>query len=147
MSQDYRLVVPQDLYLEMLEQASSELPNECCGLLAGMVVEVPGQPPVGRVLARYPLVNKLVSPVEFFSDERSMLAAHRDMQRRSIDLLAIYHSHPISDPIPSRKDREQSYYGPGIMNLIISLKDEQPRMAGWWLTPEEYRSAEWALEE
>ena len=49
----FRLEVPRALYSAMLEQARAELPNECCGLLAGTVEEG-----VGRVVARYPLVNE-----------------------------------------------------------------------------------------
>lgn len=147
MAQDYTLVVPPNIYRQMLEQARAELPNECCGLLAGKITDEPGQPPRGRVLACFPLINELASPVEFLSEGKSILQATRDMERRALDLLAIYHSHPTTDPIPSRKDRERSYYGPEVMNLIISLKEAAPRMAGWWLTTEEHREAKWEMRE
>ena len=59
----------------MLEQAQAELPNECCGLLAGRVADG-----VGRVEMRYPLVNELTSPVEYSAEAMSLFAAFKDMR-------------------------------------------------------------------
>jgi proteasome lid subunit RPN8/RPN11 len=147
LSTPFRLLVPQTLYDQMLAQARAELPNECCGFLAGKVMEPdrPGDPPRGQVLCRYPLVNEAASPVEYFSASRSLFDAHRDMRRQGIDILAVYHSHPASDPVPSRKDRQNNLYGPDVVHLIISLKGSKPLTRGWWLTPEDYREAEWEI--
>src|SRR3954452_20721502 len=43
LSMSFRLEVPRALYSAMLEQARAELPNECCGLLAGTVEEGVGR--------------------------------------------------------------------------------------------------------
>src|SRR5947209_1384872 len=100
----FRLVVPRDLYDAMLAQALSERPNECCGLLAGVV-----EGGVGRVSRRYPLVNEAASPVEYLSEPRSLFEAHRDMWKSGLDVLAVYHSHPTSAAVPSRKDVERNF--------------------------------------
>jgi proteasome lid subunit RPN8/RPN11 len=134
LSTPFRLQLPRQLYEEMLAQARAELPNECCGLLAGT--------PDGRVLVRYPLVNAAASPTEYWSEPRSLLAAHKDMRQRDIDILAVYHSHPTSEPVPSRKDREHNYYS-GILQFIISLKNDDASIRGWWLTESEYSEAQW----
>jgi len=141
MSTSFRLLLPTQLYNEMLAQARAELPNECCGLLAGRIVN-------GRGLVEkcYPLVNKAASPTEYLSDERSMFAAFKDWRSRGLDVLAVYHSHPTSPPVPSRKDLEMSY-GPDVVNFIISLQAGQPVMRGWWLGTNGYREAEWELVE
>jgi proteasome lid subunit RPN8/RPN11 len=122
----------------MVAQAVAELPNECCGLLAGRV-EAGG---VGRVVRRYPLVNALASPVLFESEPRSLLAAHRDMRENHLDVLAVYHSHPTSEPVPSRTDLARNYW-PGTVSLIISLRAEPPQVRGWWLGETDYRDADW----
>ena len=123
----------------MIAQARAELPNECCGLLAGHIVD--GQ---GVVETRYPLRNDLADPTEFNADPRDLLAAHKDMRRRGLDLLAIYHSHPTSAAIPSRKDCERSY-SDEVMSLIIGLPDSTVR--AWWLTESGYREADWGIVE
>jgi proteasome lid subunit RPN8/RPN11 len=118
----------------MIAQAVAELPNECCGLLAGT--------PDGRVTHRYGLINAAASPVEYLSDARSMFEAVRDMRRHGVDVVAVYHSHPTSAPAPSRKDREQNYSA-DIVNLIVSLQSTDPEVRGWWLSESDAREAEW----
>ncbi len=94
----FHLRIPQAIYDEILAQALAELPAECCGLLAGRLSE---DGTIGQVSHRYALVNALASPTEFISEPRSMFAAVRDMRSKGIEVLAVYHSHPTSAPIPS----------------------------------------------
>jgi proteasome lid subunit RPN8/RPN11 len=141
----FRLRMPRKLYNRMIAQARAELPNECCGLLAGRVVTEHGtltDTPVGQVLACYPLANMAASPVEYLSDARGMFDAVREMRSNGIDILAVYHSHPTSGPVPSRKDLERNY-SETVVNLIISLRGPEPAVRGWWLTASDFREAEW----
>jgi proteasome lid subunit RPN8/RPN11 len=133
-----RLLIPAGLYEGMLEQAQAERPLECCGLLAGAVADG-----TARVVERYPLVNAAASPVEYHSDARGMFEAVRDMNRRGLDLLAVYHSHPTSPPVPSRTDLDRNY-SEDVVNLIISLATP-PAVRGWWLTATGYREADWQI--
>ena len=138
MSIPFRLLIPRRQYDAMLAQAKAELPNECCGLLAGLIEESQ----VGRVLERYPLVNNAASPIEYLANDRTLFDAFRDMHERNLDLLAVYHSHPVTDPVPSKTDLERNYFE-NVMHLIISLKTKEPVMRGWWLAEKEYREADW----
>lgn len=136
----FRLIVPRSSHDAMVAHALAERPNECCGLLAGVRNEG-----VARVVAHYPLVNALASPVEYEAEHKSLLAAHRDTWARQIDVLAVYHSHPTSPPVPSRKDMERSYWE-GVVYLIISLMASTPEVRGWWISATDYREAEWEVE-
>src|SRR4051812_37139689 len=78
LSTPFRLILPRHLYTAMIAQAQAELPNECCGLLAGRI-EIDDN--AGRVIERYPLINAASSPVRFLSDPHSMFAAVRDMRQ------------------------------------------------------------------
>jgi proteasome lid subunit RPN8/RPN11 len=95
-------------------------------------------------VVRYPLVNALASPTRYESEPRSLFDAVRDMRRRGLDILAVYHSHPTSPPLPSRLDRELNY-GPDVVHFIVSLSTEPPTVRGWWLTETDHREAEWSL--
>jgi proteasome lid subunit RPN8/RPN11 len=121
----------------MLAQAAAERPLECCGLLAG-----PAEGEELRVALCYPLINAATSPVEYESEPRSMFEAVRDMRRHGWDILAVYHSHPTSPPVPSRKDLDRRY-DEGVVHLIISLQSAQPEVRGWWLSAADYREASW----
>jgi proteasome lid subunit RPN8/RPN11 len=148
LSTPFCLLLPRRLYDEMIAQARAELPNECCGLLGGRIIEAaqPGAAPRGVVERRYALVNDAASPTEYMSEPYSMFAAEKDRRKDGVEFLAVYHSHPTSDPIPSRTDRERSY-SPEVMNLIISLKSAEAVVRAWWLTSESYREAEWLATE
>ena len=123
----------------MVEHAQQELPNECCGLLAGVREET-----TLRVLARHPLVNAAASPVEFWSEPRSMFLATKEMRKHGHNIVAIYHSHPTSAPIPSATDLARNF-SPDVVNFIISLAGEQPTLRGWWLTAQAFEEARWDL--
>lgn len=144
MSTPFRLQLPRWMFEGMLAQARAELPNECCGFLAGRVTAEGGRL-IGRVLRRYPLVNKADEPTRRYeADAKGLGAAARDMRVRGLDVLAIYHSHPTSRPVPSRTDLERNFW-PGVVTLIISLQSPEPEVQGWWLEENDYRGAEWEL--
>jgi [CysO sulfur-carrier protein]-S-L-cysteine hydrolase len=139
MSPRYRLSIPRPLYEAMLAHARAELPTECCGLLAGTI-----EGDIGKVTDHFPLINALASPTEYESEPRSMFAAHKIMRATATEILAVYHSHPTSDSIPSRRDLERNY-SELVMNLIIGLKAAEPDVRGWWLTEGGAEEAIWEL--
>jgi proteasome lid subunit RPN8/RPN11 len=135
----FRLVVPQSAYDAMIAQAQAARPNECCGMLAGAV-----EGEVARVVKVYPLVNALASPVEYESEPRSMLEAVQDQMHLGLEVLAVYHSHPTSAPVPSKKDLARNY-SEDVVSMIISLADPEPVVRAWWLTGTDYREADWQV--
>lgn len=142
----FQLLLPAGVHDALLAQARAEQPNECCGLLAGLLERPDGADvPVGRVVRRYPLTNALASPVRYHADEKALAAAHREMREQGLELLAIYHSHPTSAPVPSRTDHERWFWGPEVVCLIVSLTTSPPTVRGWWMAETNHREAVWAL--
>jgi proteasome lid subunit RPN8/RPN11 len=136
MAKQYKLQIPGEIYSAMTQHALKELPNECCGMLAGIIAE----DGIGRVSRRFPLSNDLASPVAYQSYP---FAAHKAMRAEHIELLAIYHSHPTSAPTPSRTDCAQNHYGPDIIHLIISLSADRPDTRAWRLLESGFEEVEW----
>jgi proteasome lid subunit RPN8/RPN11 len=135
----------------MIAHAQADLPNECCGLLAGK----PATDGTARAERHYPLVSDLdannpephplrPSPTEYLSTPKSMFAADKDMRALELEILVVYHSHPTSEPVPSKKDRERNYLGE-VMHFIIGLNGETPVVRAWWLTSEAHHEAEWEV--
>lgn len=121
----------------MVAHAQVELPNECCGILAGT--------DDGVVLRRYPLTNSAASPREYSAEGRDRFEVEKDMRRHGIHELAIYHSHPTSAPVPSRTDLERNGYGRSVVHLIVSLQESVPLVRGWWLGESDYEEATWEV--
>jgi [CysO sulfur-carrier protein]-S-L-cysteine hydrolase len=138
----FRLTLPRDIHDAILAQALAEQPNECCGLLAGVVSDG-----VARVVERLPLVNELASERRYHADAMSLFAAHRRMREAGLVEVAVYHSHPTSPAVPSRTDLEQWFYGEAAVCFIVTLTTSPPTLRGWWLTATDYREAEWEVEE
>jgi proteasome lid subunit RPN8/RPN11 len=123
-----RLIIRGALLAEVVAHARRELPNEGCGLLAGRVADG-----AGVASASFPVGNDAASSSEYETNARDMLHAFRDMRERGLELLAIYHSHPMSEPVPSRPDLERNTYGESVAHVIVGLAAKEPQVRAWWL--------------
>jgi proteasome lid subunit RPN8/RPN11 len=133
-----RLCVPSAALADVLAHARAEAPRECCGLLAGRV-----DGDAGRVTRGFRLVNVAPDPLtRCVSEPRGTFAAEKAMLAEGLQVLAVYHSHPSSPPVPSRTDLEWNY-SPNVVTLIVSPASDPPAVRGWWLTEVDYREAEW----
>lgn len=146
MQTPFRLLLPVPLRDALFAQARAELPLECVGWLAGRFEETPAGK-IGRAERRYPFRNADASPIRFSAEPADMFQAQKDMRQHGLELLAIYHSHPTSEPTPSKTDLARNFWGSDIVNFIISLTNEPPRMRGWWLEADSFREADWELVE
>jgi proteasome lid subunit RPN8/RPN11 len=97
-----------------------------------------------RVLAVHLLVNEADSPTEYHA-EKSVFEATKAMRQAGHDIVAIYHSHPTSEPIPSKKDLERNFYGDCVVHFIIGLAGPTPLLRGWWLTESAFEEAAWEI--
>ncbi len=141
-SRSEHLLLPRYLYNEMVQHAQTEFPNECCGLLAGV-----REGDALQVLARHPLVNEAASGVEYASQPRSMFDAVKAMRQAGHEILAIYHSHPTTAPIPSQTDLQRNFHGTSVVHFIIGLSGPAPSVRGWWLLEDTYEEAAWQIVE
>lgn len=116
-----RLLVPENLYRRMINHCLEEKPLEACGLLVGAA---------GQVTAGYATDNQHRSPVLYKVDDLQLLAVDHEARKQGQEIIAIYHSHVASDPIPSRTDIQQANW-PEAFYLIISLKGKRPRARVW----------------
>jgi proteasome lid subunit RPN8/RPN11 len=92
------------------------VPNECCGLLAGVIEDG-----VGLVRQQFPIRNDLASPTEYATNPRDMLDTSKATRAAGTEVLAIYHSHPTSGPVPSRRDVEGNWWGESVVHVIIGI--------------------------
>lgn len=124
---------------QIIAYAREASPNECCGLIGGLIEGKAQTIYCTRNVAGDPLTSYEAAPEDLF-------AAQRAMRETGEQLLAIYHSHPRSaDPQPSATDVRLAYY-PSAVYLIVGLGGPEPRLRafridereGRW-TPVEYQ--------
>jgi len=102
-------VIPAEIRAELVAHAQEEAPNECCGLVLvrdGVAVEyIRG-------------VNKLASPYRYELYIDPFVWSEIDDSVEQV----VFHSHPETEPRPSRTDRELAGLWAGRPFLIYGLK-------------------------
>lgn len=98
---------------ELIDHALADLPNECCGMIAGRG---------GTATRVLRATNSQGSPFMYVMDPREQLRMMDAIDESGDDLLAIYHSHTRSAAYPSRTDVELAFY-PDTLYLIVSVAD------------------------
>lgn len=110
------VVVSEAIRAELHAHAEAEAPNECCGVLVlrdGVAERyIPGR---NRLASPYRYELEIDPEVWFLEDEGYELA--------------VFHSHPVTEPRPSRTDRELSGLWAGNVFLIYGLAARELR--GW----------------
>ena len=110
--------IEQKFLDEIVSHAKSELPNECCGILAG---------PNGEVMKTYRMSNVEASPYRFSMDPGELSKVDSEAGDNGWELLAIYHSHTGSEAYPSDTDiriaRGTAGLWPDVRYILVSLVD------------------------
>ena len=108
------MVVPAEIRAELRAHAEEEAPNECCGVLVFR----------GGVAERYVRGrNALASPYRYELEiDPGVWFVEDDGYE-----LAVFHSHPATEPRPSRSDRELAGLWAGRPFLIYGLKLDELR--------------------
>ena len=110
------MVISPEIRAELRAHAEEEAPNECCGLVLFR----------NGVAERYVRgVNQLASPYRYSLYIDPMVWA--DLGDDEELEQAIFHSHPETEPKPSRTDRENIGEWAGHPYLIYSVRRDELR--------------------
>jgi proteasome lid subunit RPN8/RPN11 len=94
----------------------------------------------------HPLRNAAASETCYDADAQDLIDAVVAMRERGAEILAIYHSHPRWEAVPSRTDLRENHYGP-VPRIIVSLLGETPVVRVWQLDPDSYLELPWRIVE
>ncbi len=106
---------------KILAHAESELPNEACGLIGGVVED--GVKIIKKV---YLLTNIDHSNEHFSLDPKEQLAAVKDMRAQGISPLGNWHSHPESPSRPSEEDKRLAYDSRASYMILSLMNRDEP---------------------
>lgn len=106
-------------YEKIVEHAKKEVPDEACGLIAGIIE---GN---DKIIKKVYLLTNIDHSNEHFSlDPKEQLAAVKDMRANGISPLGNWHSHPESPSRPSDEDKRLAYDSKASY-MILSLMDTE----------------------
>jgi len=108
------VVMARAIRRAMLHDARAARPRECCGLLVGT-----GR----RVMFAVPMRNVAPGTTRYRLDAAEHIAVRRMMRRLvpAVELVGVYHSHPVGPARPSPTDVAEAFY-PGWIHLIVGLR-------------------------
>ena len=116
-----KLDIPNYIFELMLAQAEAEAPIEACGILAGTA---------GNVEKFYQMTNIDQSATHFMLEPKEQFSVIKDIRTSSLEMLAIYHSHPASPARPSAEDIRMALT-PDVVYVIVSLNEAEPVVKGF----------------
>lgn len=123
----------------VLAHCRAALPDEACGLIGGK----------GDVaLSCYPVRNVAANPRSGFvghpGDQREALCRIEEAGQR---LLAVYHSHPRTSPVPSRADLAEAPSLDVLMLIVGLMRPAAPQIRVYRIHPQRRLAAEvrWRL--
>lgn len=110
------MVIPRTIHDKMLEHGQSCLPYEACGLLSGND---------HYVTSIWPLENERKSTKHFFVSKAIVQETLSKLEKLNEQVLAVYHSHPTTAPVPSFRDIT-NHLDENVKMVIISYKMRTP---------------------
>jgi [CysO sulfur-carrier protein]-S-L-cysteine hydrolase len=97
---------------EIVAHARQEAPQECCGMVAARD---------GEAVRAYPARNAAPNPkLAYEIDGAEQYRIQMEIEDAGLDLGAIYHSHPRTEPYPSQTDINLAFY-PDALYVIVGL--------------------------
>ncbi len=110
-----KLFISASLLSKMRQECLAAMPEEGCGLLAGLIL-----PEGYQVLKVLPMVNSIHSASRYRMDPQEQYKRFNEIDSMGLELVGIYHSHPTGLPYPSLIDITESFY-PDVVYLIWGM--------------------------
>ena len=114
-------MIPAAMRDEIVAHARAGLPNEACGIIAGVD---------GRAERFFPALPDEPSPYYYRIESRDQIRIMNEIDEAGLDLIGIYHSHTSSPAFPSRTDAEQAFW-PDAVYVIVSLASPDADVRGY----------------
>ena len=115
------MMISQQILEQIIAQARRDAPMETCGYLAGRD---------GRVTQCYPVRNDDQAENHFTFDPEGQLSAAANAEQEGLDIIALYHSHPMGFAWPSAEDVRLAF-DPSLLYVIISLMGRKEDVRGF----------------
>lgn len=118
---------------QIVAQAEREYPSECCGLIIGDAITEEVRPITNiqnQKHAENPESFIRNARTAYLMDPREHLSVMNEIDRRTLGLKAVYHSHPDHDAYFSATDRAQACSFdphepdyPGTVYIVLSVRE------------------------
>jgi [CysO sulfur-carrier protein]-S-L-cysteine hydrolase len=128
--------IARALFDEMVSHARETGDEECCGLISTRE---------DTAVQLYRTTNTRPTPKYGYEmDGMELFRIMEEIEDQGLELGAIYHSHPRSDPVPSQTDINLARY-PDSVYIIVGNATTEPEVKGWTIRDGEIAETELAI--
>lgn len=113
------IILSQTLKQILTEHAKKCSPAESCALLFGKE-----ESNVSTIQEIYLTKNIEDSPVNFTISNEELLAGYKEAEKKGLEVIGIFHSHPHSEAIPSMTDKKFMTINPVVWIIYSNTQDE-----------------------
>ena len=124
------------LLAAIVEHARRDAPDECCGVVSARD---------GAAVGVHALENTAHSPYRF-EVGADLVGVMEEIDEAGLELAAIYHSHPRTEPVPSQTDINFSGPWPGTEWIIVGLGTPEPVVRSFLIADGTAREVELLVE-
>ena len=125
--------ISSELLDQIVAHAREQAPSECCGMVAARG---------GEAVRVYRARNVAPSPkLAYEIDGGEQYKIQMEIEDSGLDLGAIYHSHPRTEPYPSQTDINLAFY-PDAVYVIVGLHGAEPEVRAYSIRDGAVREAE-----
>jgi [CysO sulfur-carrier protein]-S-L-cysteine hydrolase len=118
-----RFHLPEEMCQAIVEHARRDAPRECCGIIAGRD---------GLPVRLHPARNIAEGNALYEIDPAELIELEfHTMPAENTELVAIYHSHPVSPAYPSATDIALAFWPDAIYVICSLAAPEQPVVRGF----------------
>ncbi|WP_217649320.1 Mov34/MPN/PAD-1 family protein [Gracilibacillus orientalis] len=123
------ITLSKDIYQKVIAEGENNLPYEACGLIAGYH---------HQVTSFWPLQNQLNSSTRFFVHKQKVIETVKCIENRKEQVLAVFHTHPSTKPVPSPYDLSH-HPDDQVGMVIVSYKYSLPQIKWYQIKNKIYK--------
>ncbi len=130
-NKEAKLAINENLLEFIAQHGKRQYPHEACGIILGKIEENENEIVFFSSEVKE-AKNLSDNPIRFILDPLDFIRIQDEADKKNLDIIGIYHTHPDHPPIASQYDLEAAV--DGLFYLIMSIiNGERGDFMGWFL--------------
>lgn len=122
--------IKQSIINEMIEWMRENIPLEACGILVGK----------DGIIDEFIKMENIAKSEKFFEmDPLELMKVFDQVDNLNKEVIGIFHSHPITEPYPSKTDLERNEIIDHLIFVISSLRTGSPEIKAYTIKNKDIR--------
>lgn len=114
-----KIIITESQKKILSNHADSEKPNEACAVLFGTTINQ-------KTIVNEIFLTKNIdaSPINFTISNEQLIECYKTAEKKKLNVVGIFHSHPNSDAYPSETDKKFMHSNPVVWVIYAGISKE-----------------------